>query len=60
MEFLGDMGHAETCFGPFGDSVSVGTRYVRICTKRIIGLGIVLAKIDGHVESCSGHTRRNS
>ena len=25
-ELLGDMGHVESCFGPFGDSVSVGAR----------------------------------
>jgi hypothetical protein len=28
MELLGDMGHVESCFGPFGDSVSVSERYV--------------------------------
>jgi hypothetical protein len=28
MELLGDVGHAEPCFGPFGDSISVGARYV--------------------------------
>ena len=26
MEQLGDMGHVESPFGPFGDSVSVGAR----------------------------------
>ena len=26
MELLGDMGHVESRFGPFGDSVSVGAR----------------------------------
>ena len=26
MELLGDMGHVESSFGPFGDSVSVGAR----------------------------------
>ena len=26
MELLGDMGHVESCFSPFGDSVSVGAR----------------------------------
>ena len=25
-ELLGDMGHVEACFGPFGDYVSVGAR----------------------------------
>jgi hypothetical protein len=28
MELLGDVGHVESHFGPFGDSVSVGARYV--------------------------------
>jgi hypothetical protein len=27
MEVPGDMGHVESCFSPFGDSVSVGARY---------------------------------
>ena len=26
MELLGDMGHVESHFGPFGDNVSVGAR----------------------------------
>jgi hypothetical protein len=26
MELLGDVGHVESHFGPFGDSVSVGAR----------------------------------
>jgi hypothetical protein len=26
MEVLGDVGHTESCFGPFGDSVSVRAR----------------------------------
>ena len=28
MELLGDVGHVESCFGLFGDSVSVGARLV--------------------------------
>jgi hypothetical protein len=28
MELLGDMGNVETCFGSFGDGVSVGARKV--------------------------------
>ena len=28
MELHGDMGHVEFSFGPFGDSVSVGARYM--------------------------------
>jgi hypothetical protein len=27
MELLGDVSHVESCFGLFGDSVSVGARY---------------------------------
>jgi hypothetical protein len=28
MELLGDVGHGESCFGPFEDGVSVGARQV--------------------------------
>jgi hypothetical protein len=28
MELLGDVGHVESCFGLFGDSVSVSARHV--------------------------------
>jgi hypothetical protein len=28
MELLGDVGHVGSRFGPFGDGVSLGTRYV--------------------------------
>jgi hypothetical protein len=28
MKLLGDMGYVESHFGPFGDGVSVGARYV--------------------------------
>jgi hypothetical protein len=28
MELVGDMGHVESCFGLFGESVSVCARYV--------------------------------
>jgi hypothetical protein len=26
MELLGDVGHVESCFGPFEDDVSIGAR----------------------------------
>jgi hypothetical protein len=26
MELLGDMGHVESCFGPFGDGIGIGAR----------------------------------
>jgi hypothetical protein len=28
MELLGDVGHVKSCFGPFGDGVSIGARLV--------------------------------
>jgi hypothetical protein len=28
MELLGEVGHVESCFGPFGDGVSVSAREV--------------------------------
>ena len=28
MELLGDVGHVEYCFGPFGGGTSIGARYV--------------------------------
>ena len=37
MELLGDMGHVESSFGPFGDSVSIGARKVQVCAKHTIG-----------------------
>ena len=42
MELLGDRGHVESCFGPFGDGVSVGARQVTVCAKRTIGSEAVL------------------
>ena len=42
MELLGDVGHVESCFGLFGDGVSVGQDRCMVCTKRTIGLEIIL------------------
>jgi hypothetical protein len=42
MKVLGDVGHVKSHFFPFGDSVSVGARYVKVCAKRAIGLEIIL------------------
>ena len=47
MELLGDVGHLESYFFPFGDSVSVGARKVHVCARRTIGLEIVLVAPDG-------------
>jgi hypothetical protein len=41
MELLGDVGHVESHFGPFGDSVSVGARCT-VYAKRTTGSEIVL------------------
>ena len=42
MELLGDVGLVESCFGPFGDSVSVGGEdRCMVCAKRCIGSDIV-------------------
>ena len=42
MELLGDLGHVESRFFPFGDSVSVGARLVHGCAGCTIGSEIVL------------------
>jgi hypothetical protein len=50
MELLGDLGHVESRFGPFGDSVSVEVPLqdmFTVCTKRTTGSEIVLEAPDG-------------
>ena len=47
MEVLGDVGHVEVRFGPFGDSVSVSEDKCTICAKCTIGLEIILDAPDG-------------
>ena len=42
MELLGDTGHVESCFGLFGDGVSVGARHVHGLRQRTIGSETVL------------------
>jgi hypothetical protein len=46
MELLGDVGHAESHFGLFKDSVSVGARRVG-CAKHTICSEIILDTPDG-------------
>ena len=41
MELLGDVGHVESRFGPFGDSVSIGARYAH-------GLGQTYHRLRNH------------
>jgi hypothetical protein len=42
MVVLGDVGHVESCFGPFGDSVGVGRGRCMVCAKHTVGSEIVL------------------
>jgi hypothetical protein len=42
MELLGDVGHVESCFGPFGDSVSVGARLVHSLRQKYHGSELIL------------------
>jgi hypothetical protein len=46
MELLGDVGYVESCFGPFGDSVSLVQRCTS-CAKHTIGSEIILDAPDG-------------
>ena len=58
MELLGDTGHVESCFGSFGDGVSVGARKVHDLCQTYHGSEIILDALEellgdvGHVESC--------
>ena len=48
MDLLGDVGHVESPFSPFGDSVSVECKIgARFRVKRTIGSEIVLNAPDG-------------
>jgi hypothetical protein len=47
MEHLGDVGHVKSCFGPFGDGVSVVQDRCKVCAKRTIGSRIILDVADG-------------
>jgi hypothetical protein len=47
MELIGDVGHVESRFGPFGDSVSVGTRKVPGLCQTYHRLRIIFDKPEG-------------
>ena len=47
MELLGDVGHVESRFDPFGDGVSVATRLVQGLRQTYHGSEIVLDAPDG-------------
>jgi hypothetical protein len=49
MELLGDVGHVEARFGPFGDSANLDARYVH-------GLRRTYERIENHI----GRTQWNS
>jgi hypothetical protein len=59
MNLLDNMGHVESCFSLFRDSVSVGARLVHGLRQRTMGSEIASNASDGapgdmgHVESCS-------
>ena len=42
MELLGDTGHVESCFSPFGDGVMSVQDRCTVCVKRTIGSETVL------------------
>jgi hypothetical protein len=47
MELLHDVGHIESHFSPFGDSVTIGKDTCTVCTKRTRGSEIILDEPDG-------------
>jgi hypothetical protein len=47
VELLGDVGHVESHFGPFGDNVNVGARLVQGLRQMYNRLTIVLDAPDG-------------
>jgi hypothetical protein len=46
MEFLGDMGHVEYCFGLIGDRVGTVKERCMVCAECSIGSEIVLDALD--------------
>jgi hypothetical protein len=47
MELLGDMGHVESHFSPFGDNVCAMQDMRTVCTENTIGSKIILDAPDG-------------
>jgi hypothetical protein len=47
MDLLGDIGHLESCFNPFGDTVLLVQDSCTVCAKHTIGKKIVLDAPDG-------------
>jgi hypothetical protein len=42
MDVLGDVGHEESCFSPFRDSVVLVQDRCMLCAKRTVGSKIIL------------------
>ena len=42
MDLLGEVGHVESCFGPFRDGVIVVQDRCMACAKHTVGSGVVL------------------
>jgi hypothetical protein len=47
MELLGDVGHVNSHFGPFGDSVVSVQDWCTVCAKHTVGSEIILNAPDG-------------
>jgi hypothetical protein len=47
MESLGDVGHVESCFSPFKDTVSIGAREVHCLHQRCHRLENIMDAPDG-------------
>ena len=47
MEFLGEVGHVESRFGPFRDGVIMVQDWCTACAKHTIGSGIIFDETDG-------------
>jgi hypothetical protein len=47
VEVLGDVGHVESLFFPFGDSVVSVQDRCKVCARRTIGSEIILDAPDG-------------
>jgi hypothetical protein len=47
MELRGDLGHVKSCFGLFGDSVTLTQDRYTVCAERTKGFEILLDALDG-------------
>jgi hypothetical protein len=47
MKLLGDMGHVESCFGPFGDTSNLDASRCTVCAEHTMGSEIIMDAPDG-------------